>query len=954
MSFAISEVLSPTSITTAALIPQFSPNGDVLAAARGNRLYLYPIENDLLGTPQIVKLYGTIHKIIPLSSSMVSNILVILTDLRSCILNCDDDGNIHTVSAGNLTPSPPCLPLDEIKYAVIPSALVIKFHSNDLTVYPITSECEIGAPFPITISCKSIVDFVFIGPISRVTRLAVLTEEYHDNPKLHLFEIDLTNNLGTEDINQTISLPEDTYMIFPYLPETHSVVMSFSSLKAISVTYASGLPPKPQSYTIFTPNKLAWFAQMKENFYAFIDDKGTIRVSEISEDNMLRFTDLGKAPIPSSVVAVTGSLLFVAAKAGPAHLFEVQHTKLEKKMIIDNSDSVREFTGETILFQSAIAKAERQIKLKPSFILQMKGITNIWSKQNDESDSIVLSSPSQSYFLEGSDGVYEEKEEEKFTKDETTIYFSFEPVMIQVTPSKAIFGNTKIEGDFIGANSDNQRLILIQSDSASVYDLNDDKELHKFDGIFTAAAFGDDGCLLLANLDRVTVFDRKFNEINSFSLISPVVSLFMKHKTVYAAHAQKGVTLFANNRCHFFNVDGFHSVIKEINGKVVVFGENPVCFDGGKLKHYGSPRTIDGTFLGDQIIVLSRDGLTFCQEQRESFQVTTFSDEKMPMMFRQINGGYVYAISDMIYASKDFISARKTFLNPDNGKIFKLESDVVFMEFVEGVLVVLTKRNIHLFIADSPSSIYECNVHKNHQDGISLGVYKNQLYVIYLHSVKFYHVERTINGVEFADSGTPRLDNHQAIVCGNCGSNLFVFGDEDGRIRIFAGNEMKEIANGTISHKISKISVLGDSVLVGTSYGEIIAVSPMNDSAKQVKIESASSLSAGFPITAISKEYDGYLLVGNQLGQVFKVTKRSHPRGFSDVYQVIEQKVFSEGHLNKMLERSVMFKRYILRSERFVDMDLINDFLEMSPEQQQSILESQINRDDALATLLLY
>lgn len=943
MSFAISEVLEPTSVTAAELIPSFSPNGDVLAAARGNRLYLYPIEGEILGTPKIVTLYGTIFKVIPLKTSMVSNILVILTDLRSCILNCDDDGNINTISSGNLTPSPPCLPLDEIKYAVIPSALVIKFHSNDLTVIPINSESELGTPFPITLSCKSIVDFVFIGPISRVTRLAVLTNEFHDSPKLHLFEIDLTNNVGTEDINQTVSLPEDTYMIFPYLPETHSVVMSFSSVKAISVTYASGLPPKPSSFTIFTPNKLPWLAQMKENFYAFIDDVGTVRVSEISEDNTLRFTDIGKTSIPSAVVAVTESLLFVAAKSGPASLYEVHHTKLEKKMIIDSADSVREFTGNHILFNCAIARMDRVIKVRPSFVLQMKNMTNVWANGTPDNDYFVLSTPQNTFFLQGMDGVYEDSTGDRIT-DEPTILFSFEP-SVHVTPTRASFGDDIKAGEFTCAACSSSSVVLVSPQEAVLYSL-DHTVLHKFEGSFIAAAMSDN-LLALATINTLRVFNTEYEEITSVGLISPVASIAIHRGNIYAAHSFGYVTIISGGRAHTVKCDGFHSSARVINDKVVVFGEIPVCFDGSEMMLYGQPRTLDGCFLNGSTVSVMRDGLSFGIEQGVSTTVATFNDDKMPLTIREIKGGFVMAYGDSLYTCGDLQSPKHL--------VQKFETDIVGIESFDDVLIVLTKRTVYLMAVDSPTSVYAGPAHKNHQDAVCCGIYNDQLYIMYAYSVKFYHIERSMNGVDLIDSGTQRLDNPQRFVAVATGSGVFALADEDGKVRIFGGAQMKEIACSATSYRITKLGILGEHIIAGTQCGEIVAITAINDAAKQIRIEAASSLALGNAVTAISPERSGTVLVGLSSGQVFSVRQMSHPRNFAPVYEALENRVYSLGHFNKVLERSIWFKRFIIRAERFVDLDLIKDFIALSPDAQETVLEvSQICREDALATLSLY
>ena len=322
MSFRIDEIIPASKITDAVLLPSFNMLDDFIAIARGNMLYLHQVTEGYAGEPQTVELFGEILKLIPIRNSSSANLLVILKDMRSCLIRNNFD-TIETVSTGNIAPSSVIDLPKTVKHAVIPLALVLQLQSHHLTVFPISPNTEFGTPFPIAIGCKRIVDFVFIGPISKVTRLAVLTEEFHSSPTLRMIEFDPSNGSFFEDPAQNIKLPDDTYAILSLLPDTHSIIVAFSSSRAIRVTYSVGLIPQTTTATIFTPSKLTWFAQMCDTFYALIDEKGKIMVSELDETGPIKLVAVADCHKPITVITITESLLFVVYNYGPSTYYTI-------------------------------------------------------------------------------------------------------------------------------------------------------------------------------------------------------------------------------------------------------------------------------------------------------------------------------------------------------------------------------------------------------------------------------------------------------------------------------------------------------------------------------------------------------------------------------------------------------------------------------------------------------
>jgi hypothetical protein len=111
MTQMLSELYPPSSITDAVFIPNFLGDTDALVTAQGNRLVVTAFESGVPTEEKRYEVYGEISRLIPIRDSTR---LVLLVDLRACILSYDQD--FVTISSANLMPAHDC-PISPPKFA---------------------------------------------------------------------------------------------------------------------------------------------------------------------------------------------------------------------------------------------------------------------------------------------------------------------------------------------------------------------------------------------------------------------------------------------------------------------------------------------------------------------------------------------------------------------------------------------------------------------------------------------------------------------------------------------------------------------------------------------------------------------------------------------------------------------------------------------------------------------
>jgi hypothetical protein len=320
MHRVFTELFPPSSISDAAFLPNFLGGSEALVLAQGNRLVVVAIEGGIPSEETRYELFGTITNVVPIRDVAL---LVLLSDLRSCILTYNEfELRLVTLSSGSLMP-PSDISVTCPKFAVHPTVVVAQLCLHQLQVFPIDSSASLGTPFPISVGCRQVVDFVFIGPISKITRLAVLTREFNLTTSLRVIEIDPSEGSYSDDAAPNVSLPNDAYSILPCDPENASIIVAFSSQQAIRVLYNVRLTPQVTTATISTPSKLVKMVPMLPNFYVAIDSAAKVRMLKLEAKGTVHFVDIDTAPLPTALVRVTPTLAFVGSSTDDSVFFVI-------------------------------------------------------------------------------------------------------------------------------------------------------------------------------------------------------------------------------------------------------------------------------------------------------------------------------------------------------------------------------------------------------------------------------------------------------------------------------------------------------------------------------------------------------------------------------------------------------------------------------------------------------
>lgn len=500
--FFISEVFPASSITDATIITNFFELNDALAVARGNRLVIYKIEDQYLQESQVYELYGEIMKLIPIlySHPAVGNLLVILADYQVCIIGVDENDNTHIKTLKNGTIMPSCDEhLPPLKYALHPNAVVLQILHSRLDVFPITSNSTLEKPFQVEIGCKRIIDFHFIGPTAKVTRLAVLTEEFNKAPTLRLIEIDSSNGTFNEDLEKKVTLPYDTYLLIPYDPENQSIIVAFSTQQAIRVIY-SNLNPIKTTATIFTKDPLTNLLAMKPDFYIAIDEPQNLRVVKLEKEGPVHFIDVGKCPKPSCVAAISSTLAFIGSEVDDSVIYTIEEDQ--------NSSSAKIFdtiqsTGPCIkffkeghniysIFSRAVVVSKLISKFRISLKISCTNFTKVFPFIFEDDMTCYLLSTSNSTKIMGAtlDGEFIKVQNKQFCYEYPTLYFTQiknqnndSMSFLQITEKKillftpeSLLSSIEIDDSIISASFCENTFAYSTVNSFHIYELNFDSD----------------------------------------------------------------------------------------------------------------------------------------------------------------------------------------------------------------------------------------------------------------------------------------------------------------------------------------------------------------------------------------------------------------------------------------------------------------------------------------------
>lgn len=974
MSFSLSEVVPPASVTTAALIPNFDISSyKYLAIGSGNRLLLYPIQEEITtdkiyGQPIIKKLNGQIMKVLPIEKDICSLILVILKDLRACVLSYNySSGTIATDLTGNLQCDHISDDITDIKCRISPSALVIQ-RFNQLVVFPIISESDnttLGVPFPITFASKTflkrIVDFVFVGPIRRATRIAVLTEE---ESKFKLRLIEISTSSFKEDPIQTIEL-EDTYFIIGLLPSVLSHVLTFSSFQATMIEYASGIEPKRVTKTIFTQYKIAWYVEMADAIYAIVDQRGMLRIADFSVDKPIRIKDTNiMLEKPTDLIRISDSVFFYYSNSGRSGFYTI--TKNDKGQYAASPLGETVCTGgvlgfvkhehcDYVICTNSIVCKQMKIQTKELKLFTCSGLTGIFGGKVNGTHRIIVTTRSKSHLFDLVENKLVPSKIDTFINDEITILAQFyDDGLLQVTPSRIVLRDGQSHTfEIVHASIFSGNIVLCTQKAALL--INEKGEtLHQIKSTYTLSAINDK-YIALVNYLEVTFYDLTFNSIDVIKLELIPCSIGFDGDTLICVYSNDYISMIKpHHPIKSILIPGFYSSMCFYSGRPLILGDNSYLIDDTCLYQICGRRYIGGTVIDDTLYGICSEGILLSSLHEKTPYISYRKTiHRMTHMcgYRDI---CIYLSDRCLYIQSNMIAAGKMVPTDD------FRGDIIGLTAFDRLVMILTNRFLYASEISSTSGLQISRMDID-QDPVCIGTFNDMLYLGFADKIEFNACERDradrVSLVKTCKIMLPEGfdDKFHKITHASGMNDLFTVVTGSKRAYLYKYHSIDKsfdlIASCEMFFPVSVIGILGSSVLAGSVNG-IISIFQVSSKNNEYKLTCEHQTSIGSCICCIQPGSDA-LQIGTVDGAVYRIQEVIPPKDFDSVYSVIETKMFSLGHFSKFQERSIIVKNRILQTQSVIDLDLLSEFKSLLPESQSKILENtKFSRD--LVLQLIY
>ncbi|OHT04505.1 hypothetical protein TRFO_28018 [Tritrichomonas foetus] len=1005
--FFISEVFPASSITDATIITSFFEENDALAVARGNRLVIYRIEDQFLQDERILELYGEILKLIPIQYSHTSqgNLLIILGDLQVCILSADQDEPtiIKTLATGTLAGT--CdAPLPPIKHVLHPFAIVLQLSNSRLDVFPITSNSTLDVPFQIEIGCKRIIDFHFIGPTSKVTRLAVLTEEFNKSPTLRMIEIDSTNKTFNEDPEKNVTgLPMDTYLLIPYDPENQAIIVAFSAQQAIRVLY-NNLTPKTTTATIFTTVPLITMIAMKPDFYMAIDSSRNLKLVKLGEEGNVHFIDVAKCPQPSAVAAISCNLAFIGSEKDDSKIYTIEEGTNSSSATV--FDTIRA-TGPCLkfyqdgnriisIFQRAFIDSALAIELKNSLKISCAGFSRVFPFVYDSKDMTcyLLSSSTETKILAQTiDGEFIDFVESGFIYCYSTIGFyqintvnEESPKYLQITEHQIVLLSTEnnslniissvdFQESLIKSTLHGKTLLIATHNNLHIFDIADTLNKRTFnipiEGGITAIALNNHYlAYATSSPNTVLILFFETNSIIRKYDFDIVVDLIFEFDKLYALDLMEKVHIidFQNSEIDEIQNQGFNTFFSKLNNnQLLICGENPFILN--KKNQYFPLTTghnecssfIDATFFENQLISLDSEYLSIGSLSMPKFISNSYYSE-MPLI-------------DMFYFYKRYFTVRKITANTlavfASKKKYDKENISPFYIFKpDEKYTGYYTENDNLFLA-SNYRVFRFIVHAGSIDFLGeksfgndqstqikkFGTFRDYSYAQFENQIDFYTAEvSNQHGCELYQMFSLKNDkivsfdcNNQLAAVINGGKLVIVYSFDDYMERFLPIPPYQSSVN------VTSVAVSRTKIICGTENGNVLilgSVCSFNSTSSEQVVQVGFSI--GEKITAITTMPNQDIMIGTEKGMVMALKRMQHHDKFQSGYDILSTKLTSIGRFKKRLQRSPKQGRYLLPGKEVYDLDLINRFYHLPTDEQEKLVKnSKMTLNDLKQYVLL-
>ena len=980
MNFRVSEIFPASSVNDAVLVENFTEENDALVLARGNKLLIYIVEDGYISEPKVFNIFGEIERVIPVrySRSMQSNVLLILKDLRVAILKYDDQTTeiLTTVSAGTLEHTWDASRVP-IKYAIHPTCIIIQFEQFQLDVFPITSNCTIDDPFQIRVGHKKIINFQFVGPTSKVTRLTVLTEEFQKPPCLHLFDIDSSNRSYSEDTTFSVTIA-DAYFQIPYDPETHSITIVFTSEKAIRLMY-NELVPVTKSATVFTKDPLVHMVPLNPELYIAVDTQNNLFVASIEEEGPIRFVKIGKAPNPSVIAIISEHLVFIGSKNDDSVILSIHNENNSyNASVFDTFKS----TGKIInykkidssivsIYERAIVESQIIYEYLPTLKIECSNFThvNCFYMESKEIRCYALSNNEETKIF--SRNLEEEVNDitEMFNADSPTLNF-YElggDKFIQVTKTKIILYHSDTEVQSLTFQKNTEAFyttqfqtsiaVALSNNSVNTYIISNNGDEIQFKGNLTFTEIIS-SIALTTNLiavsfitkNSISVYNLQDNKlVNSFETKESVIDVAFHENTLFVLSPVDTVTLIQPN----FNIikkleiKGHHTHMKILNENcIAICGSDPAI-----IKHksvyplkYNQGKMLDISILDDEVIVLNLETL-FIGKLNGPFYSSKSYSSKFPIIdIIPLNNIFLIVRLNsnneiVIYSSDD--AHGKSFLQ----EVVKLKSSDKYIGYYifQNIIYFATSMKIrkYIYTNDEFQKLENISVQ---DEIIKIDKFRDYMFIQFSNEIRLY--QNLMNGDEnLQENSIPPISENGKIYYSAVSNNIIAFVSNQYFVKIYFFDDFNErFVQFSPSYQsqeaITSIGILDETVIISTENGNIYSLDLLEtDNVPKYDIVLQSCFCTDNNIINITSISDGSLMMGLENGASYRIEefKKRHSR-FNELYQFLQKKVTSAGSFRNDYQRSAKCGRFLRPLSQLPDFDLIRIFKSKTRAEQEDIL----------------
>ena len=971
MNCTFCELYPPTAVKDACLAPGFLDGTDALVLAQGNRLAVYPVEDDFLSEPQYYPVYGTISKLVAIEAthSIVSSVLVVLDDLRCCILQVSEtDGKLMTRASGSLTPTSD-IDVPEVRFASHPTVMVAQIGYKTLQVFPIAPNSTLDVPFPIRIGCRDIIDFAFIGPVSRVTRLAVLTKELDHTVRLRVIDLEPSDRTYTDDTNDKVQLPNDTRSIIAFEPDSQSIVIAFSGQKAIRVAYNVGLTPQVTTATIRTPWPLLKMAAMDRNFYVAIEEESlALRVAKIEEKGTVHFINVATAPSPTALVPVTSKLAFVGSDVQDSVLFAIDQKSQDQMAsllsTITATGPVKDLfvDGKNVytVFDRAVAETKEMISFRFSLKIECKDCVKHWSFVFNDNPCILITNGTESFVLESKDVIeYAEISDPLFVLDHPTrLFASVGNNYVQVVDnclrlfSKDAVLDTVERDGLLSASSSGNLLAVATLDSWFLYCVEDKLRL-LHNGAIANMCVGIAVCreyVAVATTTEVVWY--AVDNGARIKEFSPGPGLIVGMEIdeacdLFVVKSHGDILKVSNGKMQEISCDGDHCGISKYKDSFVVTGRTPYLLRGEKATPIRAANWLSVVEFDELVCGLGSEFLWMGQFSNHELCNRTCGSDNRVLSVYKFGSDYFTARTLGKGTRVGLFRSLSLFANDELTPFFTFSEGEVFIGFAsEGDnLFACSSDNILRFI------VRGCNVTQAGGQCFGDRVFGfgrfQHYYYFRNHSYIDFCTIDTTNETDCDIFKWFTIDNGAPIVCCDISNQLAAVVGPERTLVVYVFDRFREnfipISKYTKQYeKICQVCVLDSSIVLCMKSSNVFLLELKSEPGNPAsELQLVDSFSVDGAITAIrASPASGDIYIGTDLGSVSRVSLFSPPKRLVELYKVLAQKLCSIGNFSKTLQRSARTGKFYTSKTEICDLEVLKAFKQKPQSEQLQILSS--------------